>query len=93
MAPIRQILEASVRFSDLQNEDLQATALRTLADQAIGVLPLDNPSLASVLVRGLPAQINESLSFFSNEVIETDGFFCTRILIHIRVEHKDLAFL
>jgi hypothetical protein len=54
--------------------DLQATALRTLSEQAVGILPIENPTLAATLVRGLPVQINESLNYLNTMLIDTDGF-------------------
>ena len=59
--PIRQLLETSVQMSDLYDEELRATALRTLAQQAVGVLPIENPTMAAMLMRGLPAQLTQSL--------------------------------
>ena len=73
-APIHRILQTLVRVSDLQNEDLRATALRTLSEQAIGILPLENPTLAAVLTRGLPIQISESIGDLNELMVPVDNF-------------------
>jgi hypothetical protein len=73
-APIRALLDATVRMADLQNEDVQATALRTLSEQAVGILPIENPTLAATLVRGLPGQISESLEYINTMLIDADGY-------------------
>jgi hypothetical protein len=83
-APILRILDTVVRMSDLQSEDLRATALRTLAEQAVGALPLNNPTLAAALTRGLPNQIGESIEQMNAVLIPVENF--TPVTIQFRPE-------